>query len=1269
MKRKVLFMLTLLLGIVQGIFADAPQVGDIITLHAALEYDDGSENDIEFTAKITEVLSSTYVKYQIGDGINPCMDTNVKGKIVGFQTSDYQTHISCTPVAIAENAFKGCSQLTGITILSSIKAIGENAFVGCVGLQEVNIKGNYCRTIPDNAFPASVYETATLCVQPGYIRFFNNNDGWKNFINIKEKWELGQQLSLCFSSNDNTADTRLTCQLTQGQAWYASWDDDPVEIVRVAIDPWSTADKIYIPGEVLGKPVSLLAGTYYSLANKPHTPRTVVLPPSIDYIEGPVFVEYTTLDTLILCGTPPTWLDGSHFDESHFSHVKVIVPERYLSMYKQDMDWGRFTNIETTNKMEYFNFVGHNQNGVMLYYTLYSPRNPELCSLGRYIPKGGGRITNGPAFTRSSYIAGGTAGSYLGNYGYEGPFVISKEFSRILLNAGTCYVAGLCYSEALRDIRCTSISFPQYWNETSAEWLGYKLGYDLCTEILVDEANVWLTSVDGVLFSKDRTKLLAYPGKKEGDSYSIPHGTTELANYAFYNCNNLRTISIPEGVTTMKNAIIGCESLESIHIPASLTSDYINFGGCYNLSRITVAAGNPKLDSRNNCNAIIETATNKLIVGCKTTVIPDNVVTIGNSALSRLKISHIDIPQSVTTIEKYAFYDTPLEEVTIPTGVKTIGSGAFIDGAAANATAIKVTSLIEEPFEIGNDVFSSKTYTEGTLYVPVGIVAKYQATAGWNKFATIKEIGEDDELQVGDLFTEQTIEGVTMTFMVTSLDPMECQVGDGTQACIDKATTGDVTVPAMPRGFVTRRLGDYGFAGCSKVEHFWMNDSIWYIGAHAFDGCLTARSVDLPRYVREVAHNFVDHEMEIHVPATASQSVIEAVAQACESTGSTVSVSKPEEAALERVFIWRQVRGIDEHAFGNMPSVKEMVVDAENPYFDSRGNCHAIIRTEDNTLLFGCQNTFIPETVTAIAAYAFEGHNKLKGITIPAAVKSIGEAAFTGCDKMTLVKSLITMPTAIDDNTFDAAVYAAATLIVPYGTKARYASTDGWRNFVNIEEMEVTELAQGGGTSYDGTGGVDETTPLDGNVIGDVYYNIGSENGGYNANEGCITVTKPTADEQVEALEGQDIFGEDMKNNFTGIVFKVPAGKGTIRVTAKTTGSMVLKVKIGNAAPMEMELEGKLKATFPYEVATPSYVYIYAGQTAAGVKAQSGAVADGLGELKIYDIELSTGEDGIDEMTNDGLRITDTIYNLSGQRLSKPQRGVNIINGKKIVVK
>ena len=77
------------------------------------------------------------------------------------------------------------------------------------------------------------------------------------------------------------------------------------------------------------------------------------------------------------------------------------------------------------------------------------------------------------------------------------------------------------------------------------------------------------------------------------------------------------------------------------------------------MASITVEEGNNTYDSRNNCNAIIETATNKLIVGCKSTVIPDNVTTIGYKAFKgcSFKLTSITIPESVTMIEAEAFWD------------------------------------------------------------------------------------------------------------------------------------------------------------------------------------------------------------------------------------------------------------------------------------------------------------------------------------------------------------------------------------------------------------------------------------------------------------------------------------------------------------------------------------------------------------------------------------------------------------------------------------
>ncbi|MBO4827486.1 MAG: hypothetical protein J5506_09700, partial [Prevotella sp.] len=192
---------------------------------------------------------------------------------------------------------------------------------------------------------------------------------------------------------------------------------------------------------------------------------------------------------------------------------------------------------------------------------------------------------------------------------------------------------------------------------------------------------------------------------------------------------------------------------------------------------------------------------------------------------------------------------------------------------------------------------------------------------------------------------------------------------------------------------------------------------------------------------------------------------------------------------------------------------------------------------------------------------------------------------------------------------------------------------------------------------------IDENTNLDGNVVGDVYFNI--NDGSYSASEGCIVVNSPTDD---SFINGQDIFGDDFKEGYNGIVFMVPAGKGTVKVEAQTTGTMVLKVKIGDNDPVEMELEGKLKISFPYNVTEDTYVYIYGGTSSAGAKGMNRAA--GSGSLKIYGIEVVGGENGIEAIDNGQLAIDNSpMYNLNGQRVNEPTKGVFIRNGKKVLVK
>ena len=196
----------------------------------------------------------------------------------------------------------------------------------------------------------------------------------------------------------------------------------------------------------------------------------------------------------------------------------------------------------------------------------------------------------------------------------------------------------------------------------------------------------------------------------------IPAGVDKIALGVFMGCSNLNSITIdsanrsyespgnanaiidkgtmtllegsnntviPEGVKRIwQNAFAERIHLKSITIPASVTSIVrMPFSDCDSLEEIKVDADNAIFDSRNNCNAIIESATNTLIAGCGKTVIPEGIETIGDSAFERVKtLTHVTIPKSVTEIRGYAFERCEnLSTVNLQKGIQTIGYGAFTE--------------------------------------------------------------------------------------------------------------------------------------------------------------------------------------------------------------------------------------------------------------------------------------------------------------------------------------------------------------------------------------------------------------------------------------------------------------------------------------------------------------------------------------------------------------------------------------------------------------
>lgn len=181
-----------------------------------------------------------------------------------------------------------------------------------------------------------------------------------------------------------------------------------------------------------------------------------------------------------------------------------------------------------------------------------------------------------------------------------------------------------------------------------------------------------------------------------------------------------------------------------------------------------------------------------------------------------------------------------------------------------------------------------------------------------------------------------------------------------------------------------------------------------------------------------------------------------------------------------------------------------------------------------------------------------------------------------------------TVPTTESD-AFDDSNIENATLHVPTGCTDAY-NVEPWGYFGNIVEMELMPIENNEEVNFGEKGNLNEDTDLSGTIIDKVFFNIASENGGYDAEENCVVLNKPMTNEEIETVFGNDLFSDEVKTNFAGMVIEVSPGKGKVTVDAQTTGGMTLMVKIGSAEPVKMEFEGKMKISVPYNVDVPTYV-------------------------------------------------------------------------------
>ncbi len=770
---------------------------------------------------------------------------------------------------------------------------------------------------------------------------------------------------------------------------------------------------------------------------------------------------------------------------------------------------------------------------------------------------------------------------------YQGVNNYSEPYSGDVVIPGTVYYNGTTYTVTAIGYNAfyycfylTGVTMPNTINEIGAQ------AFYVCTSLTEVTIPNSVTSIGNFAFyncsgltsinipnSVTSIGQAAFAGCSGLTSITIPNSITSISNAAFTGCSGLTSVTIPNSVTSLENsAFSDCTGLTCVTIPNSVTSISNHaFSGCSGVTSVEVASDNPIYDSRGNCNAIIETASNTLIFGCQNTVIPNSVTSIGNEAFKGCTgLTSITIPNSVTTIGNEAFRGcTGLTSITIPNSVTTLGSYAFV--GCSGLTSVTVAS--DNPFydsrdncnaiietasntlifgyqntvipnsvtSIGNNAFYNCTeLTSLTLpntLITIGNGAFYHCTGltSINIPNAVTSIGHDafdnctglTSLSLPNSLTSIGGSAFYKCTGLTSLTLSNSLTSIGTYAFYNCIGLTSINIPNS-----VTSIGHHAFFGCTGLTSLTLPSSLYTIGNYAFADCEALNDVYSFIYYNDDYYSmgyevFVRSEdyskRTLHVPYSFSGNYqqdsrwsqyfgnIVEMPSRFEVDGIYYSLINPNEVAVTYEY---------NHKYTGDVNIPETI------NYEGRTYTVTAIGDEAFESCIDLTSVSIPNSVTSIGENAFAYCYRLTEITVPESVTTIGLTTFSYCDSLTqvtwnarnctleydffdeedhlpfaycpslkkitigsevesiddeifciyepvynnidTVMCLATQPPLISEDCFWLHTYENATLYVPNESVDSYASATGWKEFVHRATIEPQENILAGDVDGDG---------------------------------------------------------------------------------------------------------------------------------------------------------------------------------------------------------